>query len=360
MTFRRIVMLLYDFSLRMSVFAKLVPTFAGHALASTGMRIRPGYGERVAQCQRQQLRRVGVQARPCTRVFIRPAAALSRIIMVIIMPPSATHRPRQDRPRQDRPKHERRRNVERARGARHGAREGEHAAVILYGWHSVKAALENPARGIRRLLATENAARRLAAEGVPLAVEPEIVRPDAIARRLSPDAVHNGVLLEADALPSPELEDIAPAGVALLLDQITDPHNVGAILRTAAAFGVAAVIATARHSPEATGVLAKSASGALEHVPIVTVQNLARALASLRERGYLLVGLDSTGEGDLGAASLRAPLALVLGAEGKGLRQLTRASCDQVARLDVPGRIKSLNVSNAAAVALYIATSRLG
>jgi 23S rRNA (guanosine2251-2'-O)-methyltransferase len=145
----------------------------------------------------------------------------------------------------------------------------------------------------------------------------------------------------------------------LALDQITDPHNVGAILRSAAAFAVAAVVITARHSPEATGVLAKAASGALEHVPLVTVQNLARALAGLKERGFLLVGLDSTGGDELAAAALRAPLALVLGAEGKGLRQLTRASCDVVARLDLPGAIKSLNVSNAATLALYVASARL-
>jgi 23S rRNA (guanosine2251-2'-O)-methyltransferase len=232
-------------------------------------------------------------------------------------------------------------------------------AVILYGWHTVKAALENPARRIRRLLATANAARRLAAEGMPLAREPELVRPETIAQRLPPDAVHNGLLAEADPLASPDLEEIEPGGIVLVLDQITDPHNVGAILRTAAGFAVAAVVTTARHSPEATGVLAKSASGALEYVPMVTVQNLARALDELRKRGYLLVGLDSTGDGDLGNVALRSPLALVLGAEGKGLRQLTRATCDHVARLDLPGRIKSLNVSNAAALALYIASQRI-
>src|SRR6266545_3253521 len=237
-------------------------------------------------------------------------------------------------------------------------RSGDGAA-ILYGWHTVKAALENPARRIRRLYATANAARRLAEDGVALAVEPEIVRPDAIAHRLGPDAVHNGLLAEADPLPSPELDELEPQGIVLVLDQITDPHNVGAILRTAAGFAVAAIVTTARHSPEATGVLAKSASGALEYVPIVTVQNLARALETLRERGYLLVGLDSTGDCDLGDAELRAPLALVLGAEGKGLRQLTRATCDRVARLDLPGRIKSLNVSNAAALALYVASKQL-
>ena len=232
--------------------------------------------------------------------------------------------------------------------------------VILYGWHPVKAALENPARRIRRLFATENAIRRLAQERVPLRVEPELVRPQAIAQQLSPDALHQGLLAEADPLPSPALEDIAPTGIVLLLDQITDPHNVGAIARSAAAFAVAAIVTTARHSPEATGVLAKAASGALEHVPLVTVQNLARALAALKERGYHVIGLDSSGATDFAAATIRPPLALVLGAEGKGLRHLTLASCDEVARLDVPGKIKSLNVSNAAALALYLASKRLG
>ena len=236
---------------------------------------------------------------------------------------------------------------------------GPDGPSALYGWHTVKAALENPARQIRKLLATENTARRLTEERVPLPVTPDIVRPSAIAERLSPDAVHQGIYAEADPLPSPDIEAIEPAGIVLVLDQITDPHNVGAILRTAAGFAVAAVVTTARHSPEATGVLAKSASGALEYVPIVTVQNLSRALALLKERGYLLIGLDSTGEADLGAVAMRAPLALVLGAEGKGLRQLTRATCDEVARLDLPGKIKSLNVSNAAALALYVATKRL-
>jgi 23S rRNA (guanosine2251-2'-O)-methyltransferase len=231
--------------------------------------------------------------------------------------------------------------------------------VILYGWHTVKAALENPQRRIRRLFATENAARRLAQEGVPLRAELEPVRPEMIARRLSPDAVHNGVLAEADPLPSPELDEIERSDLVLVLDQITDPHNVGAILRTAAAFDVAAVVTTARHSPQASGVLAKSASGALEYVSLITVPNLARASEQLHERGFLVIGLDSSGGDDLAGTAVRAPLALILGAEGKGLRQLTRASCDYLARLDLPGRIKSLNVSNAAALALYIARKRL-
>ena len=225
--------------------------------------------------------------------------------------------------------------------------------------HTVKAALENPARAHPRCWTTENALRRLREDGAPISLEPEMVRPDALARPAGPEAVHQGVLAEADPLPSPDIEDLPREGIVLVLDQITDPHNVGAILRSAAAFAVAAIVTTARHSPEATGVLAKSASGALELVPMVTVQNLARGLAALKERGFLLVGLDSSGESDLAATPLRAPLALVLGAEGKGLRQLTRETCDQVARLDLPGAIKSLNVSNAAALALYVATTRL-
>jgi 23S rRNA (guanosine2251-2'-O)-methyltransferase len=228
--------------------------------------------------------------------------------------------------------------------------------VILYGWHSVTAALANPARHIRRLLVTENALRRLTEEGVTLPLAPDVVRPDAIAARLTPDAVHQGLLAEADPLPSPSVETLDPSGIVLVLDQITDPHNVGAIMRTAAAFAVAAIVTTARHSPDATGVLAKSASGALELVPIVIVQNLARALAGLKERGFLTVGLDSSAQDDLAAVPLRAPLALVLGAEGKGLRQLTGETCDRLARLNLPGEIKSLNVSNAAALALYIAS----
>ena len=240
------------------------------------------------------------------------------------------------------------------RGASGGDRDGP---VVLYGWHTVGAALANPARRIRRLWTTENAARRLAEEAIALPPAHEIVRPDAIAARLAPDAVHQGLLAEADPLDAPAIEDLHD-GIVLVLDQITDPHNVGAIVRTAAAFAVAAIVTTTRHSPEATGALAKAASGGLEAVPLVTVTNLARGLETLRQNGFLLAGLDSEATEELGSLPLRAPLALVLGAEGKGLRQLTRTTCDVLAQLDLPGAIKSLNVSNAAALALYIATKR--
>jgi 23S rRNA (guanosine2251-2'-O)-methyltransferase len=231
--------------------------------------------------------------------------------------------------------------------------------ALLYGWHSVKAALENPVRRVRKLMATENALRRLREENIPVPVEPELVRPGEIAARLGPDAVHQGLLVEADPLPVPTLETLAPEGLVLVLDQITDPHNVGAILRSAAAFAVKAVVTTARHSPEATGVLAKAASGAIDLVPLVLVQNLARGMTALRERGFLLVGLDSEGAADLADLPLKAPLALVLGAEGKGLRNLTRETCDALARIDLPGAIRSLNVSNAAALALYVASRKI-
>jgi 23S rRNA (guanosine2251-2'-O)-methyltransferase len=232
--------------------------------------------------------------------------------------------------------------------------------AILYGWHTVAAALANPQRYIRKLMLTENAARRLADDNIDTRVTPEIVRPSLIDQRLGPDAVHQGLLVEADPLPSPDLDTLAQEGMVLVLDQITDPHNVGAIMRSAAAFAVKAIVTTARHSPEATGVLAKSASGALELVPLVTVQNLARALTGLNDQGFMTVGLDSQGSEDLGAITLRQPLALVLGAEGRGLRQLTRETCSVVARLDMPGEIKSLNVSNAAVLALYIGATKLG
>ncbi len=228
--------------------------------------------------------------------------------------------------------------------------------VVLYGWHPVVEALRNERRPVRRLLATENSARRLEEEIPDLRIRPELVRPGDISRLVEPDAVHQGLYLEADPLPSPTLETLPASALVLALDQITDPHNVGAIVRTAAAFQVDAIVTTARHSPSATGVLAKSASGGLEHVPFVVVRNLAEALIELGERGFQRVGLDSEGDTPLDAVVVRRPLVLALGAEGKGLRQRTKECCDVVGRLDMPGAIKSLNVSNATAIALYALT----
>jgi 23S rRNA (guanosine2251-2'-O)-methyltransferase len=232
--------------------------------------------------------------------------------------------------------------------------------TVLYGWHPVVEALRNGKREIRRLLATENSALRLSEElGVKLPVEPEIVRPHDISKLVEPDAVHQGLYLEAEPLPSPTLDTLSGQRVVLALDQITDPHNVGAIVRTAAAFGVEAIITTARHSPAATGVLAKSASGGLEHVPFMIVRNLSDSLVELGKLGFQRIGLDSTGDLPLDEIPLRQPVVLVLGSEGKGLRQRTRDCCDAIGRLDMPGAIKSLNVSNAAAISLFAVTKAL-
>jgi len=251
---------------------------------------------------------------------------------------------------------ERRERFTRARREDLRAASAGEDLIILYGWHTVTAALRNPDRRLRKLLVTDNAARRLEEEGIASAIKPEIVRPSAIDERLLPDAVHQGLYLEADPLPSPAIEEVPARGTVLVLDQITDPHNVGAIFRSAAAFAATAIVTTQRHSPDATAALAKAASGALELVPLVIVQNLGRGLATLKERGFMVVGLDSDGEADLSEMTLRKPLVLVLGAEGKGLRQSTRELCDNVARMDMPGEIKSLNVSNAAVLSLYIAS----
>jgi 23S rRNA (guanosine2251-2'-O)-methyltransferase len=265
------------------------------------------------------------------------------------MPPD---RPFRGRPPARRPHH--------GRSFSRPTRGDQDDVAILYGWHPVVEALRNPQRRLRRLLATENSADRLA-EAVPMPpIAPEIVRPDAITRLLEPDAVHQGLYLEADPLPSPTLETLSDTGLVLALDQITDPHNVGAIVRTAAAFGVEAIVTTARHSPSATGVLAKAASGGLEHVPFLVVRNLAGALIALGQRGFQRIGLDSEGAASVGGIAVRRPVILVLGAEGKGLRQRTRECCDVVARLEMPGAISSLNVSNAAAICLYALSRAAG
>jgi 23S rRNA (guanosine2251-2'-O)-methyltransferase len=231
--------------------------------------------------------------------------------------------------------------------------------VRIYGFHSVEAALRAPQRELVRLYATAAAAERLKGEIDARGVETRVTSLEEIAARSPRDAVHQGVLLEARPLQPIDLSELPPNGLVIVLDQITDPHNVGAILRTAAAFAVDALVTTERHSPEFSGALAKSASGGLEHVPICSVTNLARALSEMADMGYVRVGLDSEGAAPLDQVPLARPLALVLGAEGKGLRRLTRERCDVLARLDLPGAIKSLNVSNAAAIALALAYRRL-
>jgi 23S rRNA (guanosine2251-2'-O)-methyltransferase len=228
--------------------------------------------------------------------------------------------------------------------------------VRLYGLHTVRAAIDNPRRRIRRLLATRNALERL--EITDLAALPfpaEIVEPKAIDRLVGADAVHQGALIEAEPLVPKRLGALADTNLVVVLDQVTDPHNVGAVLRSAVAFGAGAIVTTARHSPAESGVLAKAASGALEHIDLIEVKNLADALDELARSGFQTVGLDSDGPAELEKTFAGEKIALVLGAEGKGLRQKTRETVTALARLDMPGPIRSLNVSNAAAVAFYAA-----
>jgi 23S rRNA (guanosine2251-2'-O)-methyltransferase len=178
-------------------------------------------------------------------------------------------------------------------------------------------------------------------------------------RLVEPDAVHQGAIIEAEPLAPVRLTDLGEASLLLVLDQVTDPHNVGAIMRSAVAFGASAIVTTNRHSPAESGVLAKAASGALELIAHIEVRNLAEALETLRQQGFMTLGLDSEGPDMLENSFEGARIALVLGAEGKGLRQKTRQTVDRLARLDLPGPIRSLNVSNATAVALYAARRHL-
>lgn len=233
------------------------------------------------------------------------------------------------------------------------ARSG-HQPLWLYGRHPVLAALANPERKVEKLLATREVAERHATE---FGSRAQIVSREELAQRLPAGAVHQGLAALVAPLEEPALEDVlARCGddaLVLALDQVTDPHNVGAILRSAAAFGVAGLVVTERHAPADTGVLAKSASGALEIVPMVRAVNLARALDQLKEAGFWLYGLDERGDAPLGALDLRGRVCVVLGAEGEGLRRLTAEKCDRLVTIPTQPVLAALNVSNAAAIAAY-------
>lgn len=226
----------------------------------------------------------------------------------------------------------------------------------LYGVHPLRAALANPARRVRRVVATEAARRRVA--NLPPETEPASTRD--IAALAPPGAVHQGcAALVAPLAPPPLAAVLAaapPAAPLAILDGVTDPRNVGAILRSAAAFGAAAVVATHRQAPAESGALAKAAAGGLDAIPFARVGNLARALAHVAEAGWRIVGLEETAPRALADARLPDRCALVIGAEGAGLRRLTRAACHECAALPLPGAIASLNVSSACAIALYAVT----
>jgi 23S rRNA (guanosine2251-2'-O)-methyltransferase len=237
--------------------------------------------------------------------------------------------------------------------------------VWLYGIHPVLAAIANPGRRTFRIVVSAEAEASLGPRiaslsqnhgGLPRA---DTMPRDQLERLLPRGAVHQGIAAQVDALEEPDIEDIVRATEGyesariVVLDQVTDPHNVGAIIRSAAAFGAAAVMMPERNSPPATGTLAKAASGAMERVPLVRVVNLSRALDRLKKAGYWCVGLDATATTPLHGADLTGKVAVVLGAEGEGLRRLTREHCDLMVRIPITRGMESLNVSNAAAIALY-------
>ena len=251
--------------------------------------------------------------------------------------------------------------IEKERGKRDEARE----TVWLFGIHAVRDALLNPDRQKLRLVLTKNAADRLGDAVAEGGLEPEIVDPRRFDVPIDEGSVHQGAALEVKPLNWGKLEDVAISGrggpLVVLLDRVTDPHNVGAVLRSAEVFGARAVIAPRHHSAPETGALAKTASGALERQPYLRVTNLSEAMEKLRDMGYFLIGLDGAAPVALAEAVASAgtrPIGLVMGAEGPGLREKTRETCDILARIPFSGEFGSLNVSNATAVALYAASSR--
>jgi 23S rRNA (guanosine2251-2'-O)-methyltransferase len=245
------------------------------------------------------------------------------------------------------------------RRSRRPAKEGQDERYWLYGFHAVAAALANPNRTCHHLLATTAA---VASDAVAPFLERdglivEIGQRDDIAGHLPPGAVHQGLALACDPLPDAQLDvAIGRPGPIVVLDQATDPRNVGAVMRSAAALGAAALVVPRRHGPPASGALAKAASGALETLPIARVSNLVRTLARLQEAGYWCVGFDAAAERSLDDANLIGKTALIMGAEGSGLRRLTREACDDVVRIPMADAETSLNLSAAAAIALFAAS----
>lgn len=237
-----------------------------------------------------------------------------------------------------------------------GGQRGGSGALYIYGLHTVRAAVENPKRKIIRLLTTHNAWERLDVGEIGAMPFPvEAVDARELDKMLGKDAIHQGIVAEVHPLQAKSLEELKDTHLVVVLDEVTDPHNVGAIMRSAVAMGAGALITTARNSPQETGVLAKSASGALEMIDHIQVKNLGHAIDELHFVGFQTIGLDSEGPHALEDTFSKQQIALVLGAEGKGLRHKTRTIVSDLARLDMPGAIKSLNVSNAATLSLYAA-----
>ncbi len=237
-------------------------------------------------------------------------------------------------------------------------RPAERSFDLIYGVHAAEAALANPARTVAAAWTSRNMAQRFSDRLSAAGLAPQIVDRREIDRRAGQGAVHQGILLQASPLPQPDIADLPRSAPVVVLDQVTDPHNVGAIIRSCAAFAASALITTARHSPQGSAVLTKAASGAIEHVALIKITNLARAIEQLKDAGFAVIGLDGAASLQLDEIAPPGPHALVFGAEDKGLRRLTRENCDVIARLDLPGTQQSLNVSNAAALALYTLSKR--
>lgn len=241
-----------------------------------------------------------------------------------------------------------------------GSGRASSGQVRLWGRHAVEAALKNPARSHRKLWATREGLESLDGE-LPANFPLELADMPDLDRLVARDAPHQGLVLECAALEDIHLDEVLDGDSLrpiVVLDQVTDPHNLGAVMRSAAAFGAAALVTQDRHAPPEGGVVAKSASGALEILPWVRVVNLARALEEIAEAGYWRIGLAGEADATLADALPSGPVALVLGAEGPGMRHNITAHCDALARLPISEAVESLNVSNAAAVALYAVASR--
>jgi 23S rRNA (guanosine2251-2'-O)-methyltransferase len=277
------------------------------------------------------------RTRASSKAFSKPSGGRSADIKTDGWTPDPGRRPT----RPDKPNHRRR---------------GEISQDWLWGWHAVKAALANPARtGFKRLLVNPTRTQDVQAEAAKIGVRPEPLAPADLARLLPADAVHQGVALLVDPLEPTPIEAFAgsPSGVLVMLDQVTDPQNVGAVFRSAAAFGARGVILQDRHAPALSGALAKAAAGAADCVPHARVVNLSRALETLSEGGWRVVGLDGQATEPLGAVLDQRATVLVLGSEGEGLRRLVSEHCDALAHIPMPGQFESLNVSAAAAIAFY-------
>ena len=247
-------------------------------------------------------------------------------------------------------------------GAKSSRRQSSSGREWIYGTHAVQGILANPLRRCHRIFVTGQTSKvvtHLPANRSWHLPEPEIYQRAVLDASLPRGAIHQGIAVEVDPLPSVEISDICDAlsadqsAVVVILDQATDPRNIGAVLRSAAAFGANACIMQNRHAPDVTGVMAKAASGALEKVPLIQVTNIVRSMKELQASGFWCVGLDGNADRDLASANLSGRIALAVGAEGRGLRRLTREHCDIMVRIPISSAVENLNLSTAAAVALY-------